>query len=159
MPPRPTPPRATPLRLTLVKLEKSRKKLRRGPQRGNVGTVPSREMFPRSNTITATRRAIMPRIASSQKTSGSLDDLQGPCKRIPYIWYPVRSKVIKQGPWPTSVARKLIARPWRPARKSPQVSHSRIKEKTKEMKTWPQSVRDIQLFLDFRDLIEDFIES
>ncbi len=97
-PPRPTPPRPTPLRPTLAKSEKPRKKPRRGPQRENVGTVLSREMFPRSNAITVTRRAIMPNTALSQKTSGSFNDLQGPCGCVPYIWYPVCSKMTRQRP-------------------------------------------------------------
>ncbi len=63
-------PKPTPLRPTLARLEKSRKKPSRKPQRGDAGTVPARGMLPKSRAITATRRAIMPNTAPSQKTSG-----------------------------------------------------------------------------------------
>ncbi len=69
MPPRPIPPRTTPPRPTLARPEKPRKKPSRKSQRGDVGTVPSGGMLPKSRAITATRRAIMPSTAPSQKTS------------------------------------------------------------------------------------------
>ncbi len=80
MPPRPMPPRPT-----LARPEKPRKKPRKKLQRGDVGTVPAEGMFSKSRAITATRRAIMPSTALSQKTSDSLDDFQGPYGRVPYI--------------------------------------------------------------------------
>ncbi len=68
MPPRPTPPRPT-----LAKPEKPKKKPSkkpsRKPQRRDVGTISARGMLPKSRAITATRRAIMPSIIPSQKTS------------------------------------------------------------------------------------------
>ncbi len=69
MPPRQMPPRTTPLRPTLARPEKRGKKpsrkSSRKPQRGNVGTVLARGMLPKSRTITATRRAIMPSTVTS----------------------------------------------------------------------------------------------
>ncbi len=67
MSPKPMPPRPT-----LAKPEKPKKPSRkpsRKPQRGDVGTVPAGEMLPKSRAIIATRRAIIPSTAPSQKTS------------------------------------------------------------------------------------------
>ncbi len=67
------PPRPTPLKPTLARPEKPRKKLSRNlsrkPQKGDVRTVLAGGMPPKSRVITATRRAIMPSTAPSQKTS------------------------------------------------------------------------------------------
>lgn len=67
-----TPPRPTPLRPTLLKLEK----LKRKPQRRNVRIVSTKGMFLRSNTIIATRRAIIPSTTPKQKTNDSFDNSQ-----------------------------------------------------------------------------------
>ncbi len=89
MPPRQMLPRTTPPRPTLARPKKPRKKPSRKPsrkpQRGDVGTVPAGGMPPKSRAITATKKAIMPSTAPSQKTNNSLDDFQGPCGRVPYI--------------------------------------------------------------------------
>ncbi len=78
MPPRQMPPRTTPPRPTLAKPEKPGKKPNRKPsrksQRGDVGTISVGGMPLKSCVITATKRAIMPSTALSQKTSNSLDD-------------------------------------------------------------------------------------
>ncbi len=66
-------PRLTSPRPMLARPKKPRKKLSKKPskkpQRGDVGTVPAKGMFPKSCTITATRRVIMPSTIPSQKTS------------------------------------------------------------------------------------------
>ncbi len=139
----------------LARPEKFRKKPSKKPQRGDVGTVPVGGMLPKSRAITVTRRAIIPSIAPSQKTSGRWppETLQ----RALYIQCQVQSDEAK--------ALILMAWPWRLAKRSPQASHSRMEEKTEEVETWPklQSVRDIQMFLGFanfyKGLIRDFIES
>ncbi len=79
--PKPTPPRPTLARPEKPKKpnRKPSKKPSRKPQRGDVGTDPAGGMLPQSHAITTTRKAIMPSIALSRKTSGSPDDPQGLC--------------------------------------------------------------------------------
>lgn len=57
----------------LFRPEKPRKK----SQRGNIRTIQTREMSPRSDAITATRKGIMQSIVPNRKTSKSLGYLHG----------------------------------------------------------------------------------
>ncbi len=68
MSPRPMTPRPTLARPEKPRKKPSRKSSRK-PQRGDAGMVPAEGMLPQSRAITATRRAIMPSIAMSRKTS------------------------------------------------------------------------------------------